>query len=137
VTNSVNEEIASRPHSWPIVARPMESLVSWLLVLGPPVVLHLLFPLPCPMLTATGLLCPGCGGTRAVYALASGNVQESVELNALVVLVPALAVSYSLLRPMVRRHAPGLTGFRAILTALVLWGLLRNMASIVPLSFHE
>lgn len=39
----------------------------------------------------TGLLCPGCGGTRALHQLLHGNVLAALHLNALVVVaVPLL-----------------------------------------------
>ena len=37
-----------------------------------------LLSLPCPFQFVTGLYCPGCGGTRALLALLSGNVKESL-----------------------------------------------------------
>lgn len=45
----------------------------------------------CPFRTVTGLDCPGCGGTRAVYALTQGNVWVAFEHNALTMtLAPVL-----------------------------------------------
>ncbi|WP_239128076.1 DUF2752 domain-containing protein [Planobispora siamensis] len=47
----------------------------------------------CPFLVLTGLYCPGCGGLRAVHALANGDPVAALGLNPLLVLmVPALAV---------------------------------------------
>lgn len=43
----------------------------------------------CPFYAVTHLLCPGCGGTRAVYELIHMNVCAALHYNALVtVLVP-------------------------------------------------
>ena len=39
-----------------------------------------------------GLVCPACGGTRAVAALCRGDLLAAVELNALVVLLIVYAV---------------------------------------------
>jgi hypothetical protein len=48
---------------------------------------------PCQFHTLTGLYCPGCGGTRAVYQLLHGRVLLALKDNALFVLaLPALAV---------------------------------------------
>ncbi len=51
-----------------------------------------LYPL-CPFHAITGLLCPGCGATRALVALAHGHIHEAITQNALIVLLlPALVV---------------------------------------------
>lgn len=39
------------------------------------------YTLPCTLYTWTGLYCPGCGGTRAVFALAKGHFFESFYLH--------------------------------------------------------
>ena len=44
------------------------------------------YPL-CPTKYLTGLDCPGCGGLRAVHALAHGDVAGALDHNAFVVLV--------------------------------------------------
>src|SRR5437762_2469635 len=41
------------------------------------------FP-PCPILALTGMQCPGCGGTRALYSLFHGDVAGSFAMNPLV-----------------------------------------------------
>jgi hypothetical protein len=47
----------------------------------------------CPIYEWTGLLCPGCGATRALAALAHGNLAEALHWNALVtMLLPVLIV---------------------------------------------
>ncbi|MET0144409.1 MAG: DUF2752 domain-containing protein [Ilumatobacteraceae bacterium] len=47
----------------------------------------------CPLLVVTGWFCPGCGGLRAVHALARGDMATALSRNVLVVaLVPVLAV---------------------------------------------
>ena len=38
---------------------------------------------PCPFHALTGLYCPGCGGTRALAALARGQVLQSLWLHPL------------------------------------------------------
>jgi Protein of unknown function (DUF2752) len=53
---------------------------------------YALFP-PCLFHALTGLYCPGCGGTRAVYQLLHGHVLLALKDNALFVLaLVALAV---------------------------------------------
>ncbi len=47
----------------------------------------------CPLYAATGLYCPGCGGTRAVYDLAHGDVASAMSMNPVFTLaVPVLAI---------------------------------------------
>ncbi len=39
------------------------------------------YTLPCTLYTWTGFYCPGCGGTRAVFALAEGDILQSLYLH--------------------------------------------------------
>ncbi|MEX0706159.1 MAG: DUF2752 domain-containing protein, partial [Nitriliruptoraceae bacterium] len=49
-------------------------------------------PVGCPFRAVTGLDCPGCGATRALYALTQGDVLRAVDHNVFAVaLVPLLA----------------------------------------------
>lgn len=67
---------------------------AWIAVaaVGPDVAV----PLPCPLFELTGLACPFCGGTRALYALAHGDVAAAAGHNAVVVLaVPVLVALWS------------------------------------------
>lgn len=43
-----------------------------------------IFP-PCILLHFTGLQCPGCGGTRAMFSLLHGDVVTSFAMNPLVI----------------------------------------------------
>jgi len=52
----------------------------------------------CPFFEATGLLCPGCGGTRALAALLRGDVMGAWRLNGLVVALLPFAVGWGILR---------------------------------------
>jgi hypothetical protein len=59
-------------------------------------------PVPCPLLTLTGVACPFCGGTRAAYSLAHGDLVLAVEYNAAAVLAGPVLVALWL-RWLVRR----------------------------------
>jgi len=47
------------------------------------------YMLPCTLYTWTGFYCPGCGGTRAVFALMKGQLLESFYLHPF---VPYIAI---------------------------------------------
>jgi hypothetical protein len=47
----------------------------------------------CPIHLYLGLLCPGCGATRALAALLRGRVMEAMRLNALFVLLLPIALA--------------------------------------------
>ena len=50
----------------------------------------------CPFYAVTHLLCPGCGGTRALYQLLHGNPEEAFRMNALVTLAAPVVVAWFL-----------------------------------------
>lgn len=51
-----------------------------------------LFP-PCPLFALTGLLCPGCGTTRALHALVHADLARAMAMNPLMVVsIPAVAL---------------------------------------------
>ena len=54
-----------------------------------------LVPLPaCPIHQTTGLLCPGCGATRALTALLHGHLAQAFGSNALTLALLSLAALY-------------------------------------------
>ncbi len=48
----------------------------------------------CPVYACTGFLCPGCGITRCLAALARGDLHQAMKFNPLVVLLLPLLVVY-------------------------------------------
>ncbi|MCD0485105.1 DUF2752 domain-containing protein [Streptacidiphilus sp. ASG 303] len=88
---------------------------------------------PCPWHLVTGLLCPGCGGTRMAYDLMHGHGAAAWHDNAaLLAALPAVALLYGRwlghgLRG--RRYRPrlGRTGTLAVLGAAAAWTVLRNL----------
>ncbi|WP_019874673.1 DUF2752 domain-containing protein [Sporichthya polymorpha] len=82
---------------------------------------------PCPFHTVTGWWCPGCGGLRAVHALAHGDLSTAVARNVLVVLaVPLLVLAWAAwLRRAVTGRAvvrlPVAAGWTLAATVAVFW----------------
>jgi hypothetical protein len=80
----------------------------------------------------TGLYCPGCGTTRALYFLLHGSFLQALQNNALVIfLLPVLGAT--MLWRSWRRRPPSLDSrFRSIwivvlLAVVVVFGVLRNL----------
>jgi hypothetical protein len=91
-----------------------------------------IFP-PCVFHLATGLLCPGCGLTRALHELLHGNLAAAMELNAL--LPVYLLLLGTLVAGAAWRHLRGTTprmlrvSVPTISTAgaaMILFGIVRN-----------
>lgn len=91
----------------------------------------------CPIHILTGILCPGCGGTRALHALLHGRLAAALELNPLVtsaaapVLVFAAIQCHSLWRYGKLRslHVPrAMQAITAIVVA-AFW-IARNLAAL-------
>ena len=90
--------------------------------------------IPCIFNMATGLYCPGCGGTRAAHLALNGDLVGALRQNALVVLALPLLVGCLFLGA--RYVATGkwssvnLGGRKAAIGALVVliaFGVLRNL----------
>jgi hypothetical protein len=89
---------------------------------------------PCLLQKATGLYCPGCGVTRALYHLVHGHPADALAMNALFVLAtPILAyvfVSYVLLGlrgrglPQIFAHPKFV---KLLFWTAILFGILRNL----------
>jgi hypothetical protein len=53
-----------------------------------------IYVLPCPFYTFLHIYCPGCGGTRFVYALLDGDFLRAVRCNAVFAGAAVLAALY-------------------------------------------
>jgi len=88
-------------------AEPRDRSLAWVLALaaGSAAALAPLLPAfapfapVCPFHAFTGLPCPGCGTTRAVLALAHGDLAGAFGWNPLAVLTLVLALAAGLLAP--------------------------------------
>ncbi len=82
-------EFALRP--WECRAFVALACAACMLLLLPPT--RFSFYPACPFHAFTGLLCPGCGGTRAIAAMLRGHFAQAFRLNALIVsLTPVAAI---------------------------------------------
>ena len=88
----------------------------------------------CPLLTLTGLYCPGCGTLRALHALTRADLGTALGLNPLaVVLIPVVAALWARWavrswqgRPFATKgpHPAIIWGF---LVLLIAYGVVRNL----------
>jgi len=90
-----------------------------------------LFP-KCMFHEMTGLYCPGCGSTRALYCLLHGELRNAFRDNALVVLALPLLGAILLARAFRRRPPVVATqsklGWLGLLLAvIVVFGIVRNI----------
>lgn len=95
---------------------------------------HSFYP-RCIFHALTGLQCPGCGGTRALYHLLHLDFSQAMHYNALVTLLAPLGLAYfvfwycSVLRS---GHGPRLAfspaAMACMYVAVILFGVVRNIA---------
>jgi hypothetical protein len=91
---------------------------------------------PCAFRAMTGLLCAGCGATRAMHQLLHGNLTEALRLNAMfVIATPVLFAGGAAEAWRALRGDASVVATRpwigwAIVALLVGWGVARNVAGI-------
>ena len=100
---------------------------------------HGFYPI-CRFHQLTGLNCPGCGGTRSVYALLHGHVALALKDNALFVVLLAAASARGIwfAAKQIRRRPTGqffpANILWAMLALAVVFTVLRNLPAFVFLS---
>jgi len=105
----------------------LAALVALARALGPAALRHL--P-TCPLHEWTGLFCPSCGATRAVYHLLRGELLAACSANALAVLaITGAALARPWLAPRLRRLGPRARGAALLAAAVVavVFAILRNL----------
>ena len=92
----------------------------------------------CPLRVTTGLLCPMCGGLRAVHALTHGQWETAWGLNpALMVLLPVMLGAWAVWVWRARRGRPSTYAerrevFVPALVLFLLFGVTRNIGAFEP-----
>lgn len=94
----------------------------------------------CPIYSATHLLCPGCGGTRALYEMLHLNFRGALHYNALItVLIPLgfLWLAFCWYKAVRRGAALEMRLRPGVTIALVLMALLFTMARNSGIAFSS
>jgi len=92
------------------------------------------FP-PCPLNYITGLYCPGCGSLRTIHSLLNGEFVEAFGYNPLLIVLIPLIIYLLLAQPGLilkgRSLVPNLKYpawfYRALISVIILYGVLRNI----------
>ena len=101
--------------------------IKQILILALIGILYLLFftkykiGIPCIFHEITGLYCPGCGGTRAMFSLIKLDFYQAMRYNALIILFPILIIIL-----MVNKKIPKAVWY-IILIIVILFGIIRNI----------
>ena len=107
-------------------AVPGAAAMIWLLRSFPPE-RYAFYP-RCPVYEWTGLLCPGCGATRALAALLHGHLAEAWRFNGLFVALLPLLFIYAVVAYR-RGRLPVLpnAGIAAVLLVAAVFTVVRNL----------
>ncbi|HMG03578.1 MAG TPA: DUF2752 domain-containing protein [Edaphobacter sp.] len=83
----------------------------------------------CPIHHFFGILCPGCGTTRALAALLHGHIAEALRFNALTTLLTPVALLWALLSYLLRRRLtqPPPAAIYTLLACALLFTVARNL----------
>ena len=81
----------------------------------------------CPIHALTGFYCPGCGSTRAVRALLSGDLTRAFHNNALLVLSPAILTVGLVIEKYSQRRILLYTFLALVLIVVATFTIARNL----------
>lgn len=100
------------------------------------VVINLIFHAFCPTVILTGFPCPGCGLTRAIFYLAMGKIQQSIQMNPMGMPVAILLLYFFWNRYIMGKTAKGITPLLGtavvLLVAVYLWRMYRFFPGTAP-----
>lgn len=95
-------------------------------------VMQLVFHQFCPAVIVTGLPCPGCGMTRAVFYFATGQFEKGWRMNPLGILWLALAVYFCVMRYWFARQAKEVLYIGGVLAACMAFFYVYRMYRYFP-----
>jgi hypothetical protein len=106
----------------------------WILLTATAAILLLRFPPEqygfypeCPVHHFFGILCPGCGTTRALAALLRGHIAEALRFNPLTTVLLPVSFGWAFFKRRGQWSALSPAALGSLLTAAVLFTLARNL----------
>ena len=94
------------------------------------IILHLKYDtgIPCVFFELTGLYCPGCGATRAIFSLTKLHPYQAFRYNALIITLLPLAIIYLVYKYVFKdeKKIPNWIWCTLLIIA-ILFGILRNI----------
>ncbi|MCR5791923.1 MAG: DUF2752 domain-containing protein [Lachnospiraceae bacterium] len=84
----------------------------------------------CPIVRFTGFPCPGCGMTRAVFALIKGDFGQAYEYHACVYLVIPFLLYCIVFRYLLGREIPGVKKILMVICIIVILYYIYRMATV-------
>ena len=89
----------------------------------------------CPIHAATGIYCPGCGGTRAVKAVLRGDLPLAFHDNALLMSSPVVIACAVLIEKYSQKRIWLYAFLSIVLVAVVIFTVIRNQpgSELAPL----
>ena len=105
------------------------------------ILVNVLFHAFCPMVIFTGLPCPACGMTRALFYLVTGNISASVQMHPLGSWVVCLFLYYAWNRYIKGREARGMKILLGITFAMLIicyvWRMLLCFPDKAPCVYRK
>jgi len=113
---------------WPMAAIVVLLAAACAMLLRFPPTEYTFYP-ECPIHHFFGILCPGCGTTRALAALLHGHIAEALRFNALTTLLTPVALLWALLSYLLRRRLtqPPPAAIYTLLACALLFTVARNL----------
>lgn len=96
------------------------------------ILVNLLFHNFCPMVIVTGLPCPGCGMTRALFFLVTGRLQQSIQINPMGIPVACIFLYFCINRYIAGKKAKGIMPVIVITAVMMLALYVYRMYSFFP-----
>ncbi len=96
------------------------------------IILHLRYDkeIPCFFYKLTGLYCPGCGITRALFSLMKLDIYQAFRYNMLVVILLPFAIGYIGFKTILKsdKKIPD-SVWNILLIVTIVYGILRNISA--------